>query len=886
MAEAKSKKKSKRPAWVKPRPLNGLPSLDALPRDEFLAATKHFFSTLTKPIIDSRTPKTGGREFAASYTRMVDTIVGILFQRAAERHHLSTDETGIAVIGMGGYGRTELAPYSDIDVLVICRKKTKKVEAVAGSFIRLMWDFGFELGHAVESLVESETALTQHMDTKTALIESRWVCGSARAARAVERQVARIRSNDREEYLRTKIEDALVRYAKYGRSFQLIEPNVKESPGGIRDFQTLVWIGQVGRKARGLGALRQKGLLLAGEQGELEQAYDFLLRVRTELHLLTKSKQDQLTVADQKRVARVLGYRSRDGHLDVEKFMRDYYTHTRAIFRITDDVIGEMGRGANVGVMLGKSRIHLDRETLNVPIRRESIKKDPLRIFRAQQQTGQKLARSLRRRLEVVLREHLKGREILARMRRDFAALVESDHNVDLVVRSLHGTQFLMRIIPEYEKLTCLKRYDLYHHFTVDEHSFKVLENIAALGRPDANPADPLVRLYSEISDKRPLILVALLHDVGKIEGRGHAKKGAVLARKILKRLSLPEEEIELVCFLIRHHLLMSHFSQRRDPSDIGTIRTFCDTVIDRTRLKHLCLITYADYKATSPLVWNEWKATLLWELYIRAYDFMAKREKEPEAVYKGHKVRLLESFIDGPARDSALAHLDLLPGTYLLTSTPKMVRDHMAMVEAIEKERFAIDIDLEGSAYRITFCTHDQPYRLSQLCGALTLSDFSILYAHAFTRRDGKVIDVFDIEDMSPSEDPASVVQRLDKMRSRLGDIFDGTINLDKATQAHAKKWRRVHRRGIPRATKVQFENDLSIDHTIIDVFAPDRPGLLYRITHALSSQNLVIFRAKISTEADRAIDSFYVAGGDGGKVTSPTRLQRIRRALERAIE
>lgn len=856
-----------------------------LPRERFLEATKEYLSILTRPLIDMRTPKTGGKEFASTYSRMVDTIVGLLFQRAAEEQGLNADSTDIAVIAMGGYGRAELAPYSDVDLLIVCREKTPLVESIAGSFIRLMWDAGFELGHAVESLVESESALSRDMDTKTALIESRWVCGSKRVARAVERQISRIRRSDREEYLRRKIHDALARYEKFGNSFQLIEPNVKLSPGGLRDYQTLVWLGQVNQGTRGLSALRKKGLLLHGEQRELEEAYDYLLRVRIELHLSTRSKQDQLTIAAQRSLAKSLGYRARGGHLEVEFFMRRYYTVTRAIWRITADVMEALGYGDNVGIVLGRARVERDGKTLNARIDRAKIRREPLYVFERQKELGKKLDRGLRRRLEGVLREELRGRKEVNAMRRAFPRLLRDATNTALVVRSMHETLFLMRVIPEYDRLTCLKRYDLYHHYTVDEHSFKVLESLTALDAPDADPDDAFVRLYSEISDKRPLLFAALLHDIGKIEGHGHAKKGAALSRKILRRMSVGAEEIDLVSALIENHLVMSHFSQRRDPSDIGTIEAFCKRVKNRTVLKHLCLLTYADYKATSPLVWNEWKRTLLWELYLRAYDHMARTEKKPEAVYKAHKRKLLESFPEGRERAAALAHLDLLPGGYLLTMSADMVRGHMEMIESLERGDFAVAHRRRGAWSEVTFCTNDKPYRLSQLCGVLTINDFNILHAHAFTRSDGKVIDVFIVEHIPGTLAKNAVDEKLASIRRDLAGVFDGTVDLEAETRRHAARWRRARRPDIPMAVRVRFENDLSPDFTIIDIFAQDRPGLLFKITGALSRDGLTIFRANISTEATRVIDSFYVGDGEGKKINSAERLTRIRAALEREV-
>ena len=852
-------------------------------REHLVAETKAYFALLTRPIIDGRTPQTRGLDFVAGYTRMVDTIVGLLFQHAAEENGLTVDETDVAVVALGGYGRAELAPYSDVDILITCGRKRPAVEAVASSFIRLMWDCGFELGHAVESVVEADTALTRDMDTKTALIESRWVCGSRKVARALEKKIGRVRRNEREEFLRRKIADAIDRHEKFDNSFQLIEPNVKFSPGGLRDYQTLVWLGSVGRSVHGLKALRQKGLLLRGERRELELAYDFLTRTRVELHLTTKSRQDSLTVAAQQEIVAALGYRARGDHLAVEFFMREYYRHSRAIYRITADCLEALDHGRAVGVLLGQSRLKKDGSRLNMALRVPSLRKNPLLVFEKQKAGGQKLERALRRRLEQVLDDELGGAEVVKRMRRAFPPLLDDDRNVALVVRSLHETRFLMKIIPEYDQLTCLKRYDLYHHYTVDEHSFKVLENLVGLGRADSAAGDYLVRLYSELPQKRILFLAALLHDIGKIEGRDHAARGAVLTRSILERMGLPEEEIELVCFLVAQHLVMSHFSQRRDPTDIGTITAFCDRVGNRTRLKYLCLLTYADYRATSPLVWNEWKRTLLWELYARAYDFMARREKAPEEVYRQHKENLLATFDEGEARKRALAHLDLLPGGYLLTMTAEMVNDHMRMIERLEGEPFLVSHHLTGSAEEITFCTNDKPYRLSELCGVLAINDFNILNAFAFTRKDGKVIDVFvvepiDHEGVLPQE---QMLRRFEHIRRDLKEVFEGRLDLETATRDHAKRWRRLRKSGIPVETRVQFENDISEDHTIIDVFAQDRPGLLYTITRALSEEGLSIARARISTEATRAIDSFYVRDEEGRKIINAPRVADIRAAL-----
>jgi [protein-PII] uridylyltransferase len=881
MTPPREKPSDKKPATSADRGL--LEADSTVSRQKFLDLSRSYLSILKKSLIDFRSKSAEGKTFVRDYSRIVDSIVGVLFQRAAQEHRVATHELDITIIGMGGYGRSELAPYSDVDILVLCKRKTALVKQVASTFIRLMWDVGFELGHAVESLIETEGTLARHMDTRTALYESRWVCGSKKIAREVERQIRQLRKKDREAFLHRKIRDAVVRHEQHSSSYQLIEPHVKLSPGGLRDFQTLVWLGMVLGGKTGLSALRKKGFLLPGEATALEKAYDFLLKVRVELHLATESKQDQLTVSKQKVIAERLDYRAKKGHLGVELFMRDYYNHTRTIYTITKDIIDELQDGKGVGVLLGRKRAPKADGKLSLRVDRGKIKREPLYVFARQKDAGLGLDRALKRRLEGILKDDLSDTTSRKKLRASFPELLKSGRNLSLVLRSMHETGFLAAIIPEYRDLTSLKRYDLYHHYTVDEHSFQVVHNIELLPNTRTRRLMPFARLYSEVANKQILFLAALLHDVGKIEGKGHAQKGAVLSKQILKRMGIKDDDIESVCYLIQIHLLMSHFSQRRDPSDLGSLRSFCGRVRNRSNLKYLCLLTYADLRATSPVVWTEWKRDLLWLLYVNAYRFMARTEKEPDAVYKARKRALLRAFAKGGQRDEALAHLDMLPGRYLLTMSASQVKEHMALISGLD-DRMAIVSRRRGRfAAEITFCTRDKPYRLSQLCGVLTLNDCNILFAYAFTRTDGKVLDVFRVEDISgttPIDDA-----RTDRIRRDLDHVLRGRLDIHAAVDKQLPKWRRKKVPSIPVPLQVEFENDISGDVTIIDIFAMDQPGLLFKITRALSKEGLTIHRARISTEANRAIDSFDVQDNKGSKITAVGRLRRIRAQLESAL-
>jgi [protein-PII] uridylyltransferase len=852
-------------------------------RGRFLSLSRAYIEVLKKNLQTARGELCGGRSYVRAYTSIVDAIVGVVFQRALQEHGADLRKVEIAVIGMGGYGRAELTPHSDVDILVLCRRKTILDKKIAETFIRLMWDVGFEIGHTVQSIVESEAVVVRHMDARTALFESRRVCGSEAVAREAERQRAGLLRRDRAAFVERKIHDALSRHEKYGWSYQLIEPNVKQSPGGLRDFQTLVWLGMVLGDDGGLASLRRRGLLFPGERDALEEAYEFLLKVRVELHVHAQSKQDQLTVRAQRALTDRLGYHDRGGHLAVELFMKDYYDRTRTIYRIAKDVIEELRQGDNVNLLLRRAKTKRLKGRLSVRLDAARLREEPLHPFVRQKETGLELDRPVRRRLEELLASDLSARPVRNRMRRDFVKLIADSRNLPLVLRSMHETGFLGTVIPEYTLLTSLKRHDLYHHYTVDEHSFQVVRCLEELGVPGSKRPDPFARIYSEIADKQTLHLAALLHDVGKIKGRGHAKKGADLARAILGRMSVGKSQVNAVSYLVEIHLLMAHYSQRRDPTDIATLSSFCSRVKTRTTLKELLLLTYADLKATSPHAWTEWKRTLLWGLYLKAYHFLAAKEKKPEAVYKSRKSAILRGFAAGERRDEALAHLDKLPGRYLLTMNAAQVRRHLELIERLKGKGAAVGWKKGRLATEICFCTNDKPYRLSELCGVLTLNDCNILYADAFTRTDGVVVDVFYVEDVSGTA-PLDE-ERVERIRDDLENVVAGKLDIRPAVERHAVKWRRRKQTSIPVPFRVEFHNDISPDVTIVDIFAADEPGLLFKITRTLSREGLTIHRARISTEAHRAIDSFDVQERDGKKITIASRLQRIRDSLEKEL-
>jgi [protein-PII] uridylyltransferase len=793
-----------------------------------------------------------------------------------------------AVIALGSFGRRELSPRSDVDLLFLWDKKPAPAgTAFAGYLVRMLWDSGLELAHSVRTLAELRRSLAKDTDLKTAILDSHWICGDESVKEALSAVKHEIRERDGGELLRAKLEETIRRWEKHGGSYHLIEPNVKESPGGLRDHQMIRWVGMVLPWDGTLEGLYRLAIIDRREIRDIERSFDFLLRTRNELHFIMGTNWNILTLDLQRTAAKGLGYRDAGGLLAVERFMRDYYSMTRSIYTLLGRFLEETKGEGNLRIIEGALYRRVGTKGLgqiDMRMSRARMKAEPLAAFKEQLRTGKRFSPQMERRIRNVFRAGRLGSAMTARMRQSFIEILEMPGKKAPVLRSMHELGVLRHIFPPFDRLTCLKKYDLYHQYTADEHSLQAVANIDELVDCEGGL---LPRICDEIAEKTELLLATLLHDIGKPSVRGHARSGARMADELLRAFPISPRSRSLVTFLVRNHLLLSHFSQRRDMEDRDTGLQFVKRVKSHLNLKLLYLLTYADLKATGPSVWTGWKENLLEDLYFKASRMLADKSESGVAyrqiLEKRHE-KMLETCRTDEERAAMEGHLASLPERYAMVVAPAQAKEHLAMVERLRGRSVVVRLRRLPHSLELTVCTRDRPFRLSQLCGVITINDLNILGAFAFTRRDGIVIDLFHCTGvdgrLALSGEAASKLER------DFTGVLGGQIDLERSYAAHVERWKWRSARGTRGATIIEFENDLSRESTIIDLTARDRPGLLYRVTRILSEEGLDIQSAQITTRGEMAADSFYVKTSAGKKIADASRMRAIRIRLKAELD
>jgi [protein-PII] uridylyltransferase len=828
-----------------------------------------------------------GLETARACSAGVEIVVQALYEAVREwmgpkLRRLPT------VIALGGFGRRELSPRSDVDLLFLWESNPSPAgTSFAGYLVRMLWDSGLEIGHSVRTVGELRTALERDTDLKTAILDARWICGDDSQRAEIPRLKEEIRGKESGGLLEAKLEETRKRWQKYGWSYHLIEPNVKESPGGLRDHQAIRWVGMVLPWDGTLEGLYRLAIIDRGEIRNVERAFDFLLRTRNELHFLMGTNWNVLAIDLQRSVAKGLGYSDAGGLLAVERFMRDYYSMTRSIFTLLERFLEETRGEGNLRIIDGTLYRRVGTRglgQLEARLGAGLMKRDPLQPFEEQMRTGKRFNPQTERRIRNAFRPAKLPAPVLARMRQSFIEMLETPGPKAPVMRSMHELGALRHLFPPFDRLTCLKKYDLYHQYTADEHSLQAVANLDELGEKEGGL---LPRIYDEVADKADLVLATLLHDIGKPSVRGHARSGARMADELLRAFPISAKSRALVTFLIRNHLLLSHFSQRRNMDDRDTSIQFTRQVKDHLNLKLLYLLTYADLKATGPGVWTGWKENLLEDLYYKASRTLADKSESGagyRTVLARRRERILGRCETEEERAAMEAHLDGLPERYAMVVPPSLARTHLSMADGLGPRTASMSARRLKSSIELTVCTHDQPFRLSQLCGAITINDLNILGAYAFTRKDGVVIDLFHC--LTIDGRLSLSAEAVTKLDGDLTSILGGEVDLEKAFVAHVERWKRRAVSAIGVRTVVEFENETSRESTIIDLGARDRPGLLYRVTRILSEEGLDIQSAQITTRGEMAADSFYVRGPEGKKLSDAKRMRAIRQRLKAALD
>lgn len=871
-----------------------------------LRLLRDFVETERRAICNCHRQGALGIEVVEELTNLADVVIDQLYHWAEKscRDAYQAD-LSCALVALGGYGRRELNPASDIDLMFLHRTPINRpLQALIHFLVPLLWDAGFTVGHSVRSLQDCARIASEDLSSHTSMLEAHVLAGDKDLYDEMEALLQRgLRRKRGQAYIQAKLQERAARYAKYGSSVYLQEPHVKEGAGGLRDVHTALWIARVHHPVRRLEDLGDSGLLSREELQHLRQAVDFLFRIRSELHYLWSRKNDYLLFHLQEPAARDLGFGENGPVRGVERCMQYYYLQARTIFGLSERVIERCTqvRASKESLMsrlrardLGDGLTEMHREIHVLPRNRRLFEDDPIRllkIFWYSLETGYPLSAETRE----LIREHLpliddKFRQS-SRAFNFFLAILREPKGVAATLRLMHELGVLGAYVPEFGELTCLVQYDLYHKYTVDVHTLLALEYLESLDQASTYHAEEFRTIAAELKRPEIIKLGVLLHDIGKGEGRGHVARGAEMTERILTRMGLPGAELAEVRFLVEQHLALAHISQRRDLDDEPMLIEFARKVRDIERLKMLYLLTYLDIRAVGPDVWTEWKGSLLWELYIRIHTLLTRGIPEGvDELAKAAEIkqRLSQDLQEEFSPPFIEAHLEQVPVRYLLHAPRAKVAAHLRMIERLDRGEEVVvqwtPYPLRGHS-EVTVCAFGRPGRFAQTVGTLTANRMNILSAQIFTRRDGLVLRTFHVDDGKGNAITDEKVWR--NFETDLGRVLDGQVDVGQLIVSKQRDIlsRPARKGGTAPLTRVEFDDYVSETHTVIDVRTHDRPGLLYIISRVLRELDLDLSLAKITTDVEQVVDVFYVTERDGGKVRDGHRMKEIRERLEAAI-
>ncbi|KAF0221793.1 MAG: protein-PII [Geobacteraceae bacterium] len=872
-------------------------------RPLYLAACKHFLNHYREEIKTRHRAGASGEWGVKAVTAMIDTLVKKLYRsitRDLTNGRQSREQ--LTLVAIGGYGRGELNPYSDIDLMFLHNgKDAQGVEDIAQKLLYFFWDMRLDVGYSVRTMQDCVEMANSDMTVKTALLDSRFLIGSRLLYKDFQKvMLTQIVGKRSDAFIREKLVELKKRREKYGSSVYILEPNIKESEGGLRDLHSALWVAKIKYKITDPRELIMKGVLSEEELAAYCDALSYLWRIRNEMHYLAGRKNDQITFDAQGKLAAFLGYADNGKVLAVEEFMRDYYLHANKVEHFSSLLLSKCVRreegafkilGYFVRRPVGEG-FYVLRGELVIPDE-SVIEKEPARlmkIFEYAQKQGVALHINVkglvRRSLHLVNDKFRRNKEV----NHSFFNILRSEKGVAETLQMMHHLEFLNRFIPEFGNLFCKVQHDLYHIYTVDTHSLFAVEEIVKLWRGEHDEDLPLLTQLAREVDKRELLLLAVLfHDIGKGEGGGHADKGADLMPTIARRMGLSKEDTERLEFLVRNHLLLAHIAQRRDLHDEKMIIQFARQMGTSENLKMLYLLTYADIKAVGPDVWTEWKALLLQELYEKAFQVLERGDFKLEARserVKKVKRKVLELLGDEYPQALVKEELRAISTRHILSNPSRVLADHVKILLALGNATFItrVEHELERGYSSFTICTVDVPGLFSMITGVMAANGMNILGAQIHTSGNGKALDILQVN--SPQGFVITDESRWKRLEEDMRLVLEGKIHVRTLVEKRQRPTLLTEKPKPRFPSRVEIDNEVSADYSVIDIYTHDKVGLLYRITSTLTELGLYIGVSKISTKVDQVADVFYVKDIFGHKVTSEEKLEEIKNRLLKAIE
>ena len=836
-----------------------------------------------------------------AYAWLTDAIVIEVFALAVTHLHPNpnpTEAERLALVAVGGSGRGEMAPHSDVDLLFLAPYKlTPWSESLIESMLYILWDLKLKVGHASRTVKDCLRLAREDYTIRTSLVEERFLVGDARlAAELTKRLRTDLFASTIPDFIEAKLQERTERHRKQGGQRYMVEPNVKEGKGGLRDLQSLYWIGKYVHGVKDASELVRYKVFTKAEYLEFKAAHSFLWAVRCHLHLLTGRAADQLTFDMQVDVAEAMGYVDKGGRRAVEHFMQDYFRHATNVGELTRIFLtAQEAAHLKAEPMLlrlfSRSKkakapyaIKQNRLTVETP---KTFLKDPLnllRIFEEALRTGTfihpdalRLIKANLHLIDEAVRQNKEAQRI-------FLDLMLKHGNPERGLRRMNEIGVLGAFIPEFETIVAMMQFNMYHHYTVDEHTIQTISHLAKIERAELDEELPVSASILKSGINRKVLYVALLlHDIGKGRDEDHAILGAKITRKVAPQLGLSKKDCDTVEWLVRYHLLMSDMAQKRDIADPRTVRGFAKAVKTVERLNLLCVLTVCDIRGVGPGTWNNWKAVLIRALYRQTkfalengMEALNRNERGTEA-RKNLRAALPDWGEKALKAEIARHYAPYWQGMHVTAHV-----DFAQMLRGLGNDEVRINLtpDEDRDATRVCFAMADHPGIFSRMCGALSLVGANVVDARTFTSKDGFATAAFWVQDSDGTPFEESRLPRLRKMIERTlhGDIVPREAFADRDKIKKRERAFRV-------TTSITFDNEGSEIYTIIEVDTRDRPGLLHDLTRTLANANVYIASAVIATYGEQVVDTFYVKDMFGLKYHAQAKCDALEHKLLEAI-
>ncbi len=900
-------------------------------KKERIALYKNWLKQEQRKVRELHRSQGSGRKTAKAHSDYIDHFLKHLYKRMLKKYEKEHGEVDFptALLALGGYGREELCPYSDIDIMFLYPEKVRSKKLATWektfpmSFLMELWDLGFTVGYSIRSIKQAMLQANENIKTKNSMLEARIIIGDETVFEVFQKAYRTYCDKDVEEYIQQRLQDQRERRFKNGETPFIQEPEIKNGVGGLRDYQNLLWISAVKLHTQSLTKLVEQGYLQKQERTLLRKAYDFLLRVRHQLHFQSKRENDLLTFDHQFKVARALRYKHRDEQKRVEIFMRDYYKHAQNIFKISS--LYEQRLAINDGKVSSISF----REVINsrttqktkvvdgfivrgqelTVLNRRVLKEDPLRILRVFRHCQQfdvapdfELKNLITHSLDIIDVEMISSTEA----NHTFKSILSGLGNVFKPLSLMHELGVLERFLPEFKNLTCLVQHEYYHRYTADIHTLRTIRELDyVLTEVDDKKTEHYRNVFYNLPEPAVLYLILLLHDIGKGVGiKGHDKAGVEISRPILHRMQINKALHEQILFIIGNHLEMARFWQKHDIDDPETLQMYVNKMRSIDNLRLLYVHTYCDAKGTTSSLWNDSKNLLHRRLFSLTKRQLLSEESVIEDLKKQKTMvyeQLIQTSIEGVSREEIEAHCNLLPDRYFIHNNLDEITLHISLVNKLLQNITTADSiaalapvvewknDVSRGHTAVTIVTWDRDGLFYRLAGSFSLAKLNIISAKAISRSDHITIDTFFVTDTTGGivESKTAKEQFEANLIEALVENKDHSASIIENSKPQKKSIFGAKEKATPFFETVNVYHELELKKNIIEIRAKDNIGLLYFLAKAINENGYEITFARIATERNVAVDTFYIENShDTTDTSDSSNLLALKESLTKVID